>query len=147
MSPWSQNTIKWLPSPKITEERPREEHPRLTGCQCCELGSGGRGHTAGQRWTSLTCSKSTCGTNAEGQALLITQRKPSAFTADLRRKTGVSGQGPLMKLMHWSLWVRHQWEHFSRSLSHFNIIYCLKQKWHIINVTFQNLTLESKVLT
>lgn len=53
---------------------------RLTGCQCCELGSVGKGHRGEQQWKSLMYSKSTCKTKAGVKEVInYTVQTPKAF--------------------------------------------------------------------
>lgn len=147
MSPWSQNTLRWLPSPanwrKAVWGTPLGS-PVVravsweVGVKGTQEGGDGRVWRAQRVPTGQTRRDRRYSSHSE----------PSAFTAHLRNwEIGVLWQGALMKLMPWSLWGRQQRERFSQSLSHFNMSYYLRQKWHITNVKFQNLALVSKVLT
>lgn len=129
------------PLPQITEERPREEHH--SAHRLSVLWAGKWGYRAHSRaaMDEFAVLREYLQNKHGGSGVTHHTAQTFSFHSSLENwETGVLWQGVLMRLVPWSLWVRQQREHFSQSLSHFNISYYLKQKWHITNVKFQSLT-------
>lgn len=66
---WVHGTKTWS-TYSLRELKKDHVEKRITGltdCQCCELGSAGKGHRGERQWRSLRCSESTCKINAEVQ--------------------------------------------------------------------------------